>query len=137
MQTALNGTIRLSQPSISMSASSWMPENRVAGRGMMMPLRNIAPKVKLLSVLYNQYSLHFTNWPPRHHTFNVTLMMIVIQFLCTMKPSSNQLNFPQHQQLQQQHQQHQYRHLQQQQQLPLTLPNLQQVDIDWKFLMLM
>ena len=54
-----------------------------------------------------------------------------------MKPSSNQLNFPQHQQLQQQHQQHQYRHLQQQQQLPLTLPNLQQVDNDLKFLMLM
>ena len=57
-----------------------------------------------------------------------------------MKPSSNQLNFPQqqqHQQHRQQHQLHQNRHLQQQQQLPLTLPNLQQVDIDWKFLMLM
>jgi len=94
-QTALNGSIRLRQPPISMSASSWMPENRVAGPGMVMPLRNIAPK-----------------------------------------PSSNQLNFPQHQhqQLQQQqhqqhrqqHQLHQNRHLQQQQQLPLTLPNLQQ-----------
>ena len=137
MQTALNGSIRLRQPPISMSPSSWMPENRVAGPGMVMPLRNIAPKVKLLSLRYNQYSLPFTNCPPRHHTFNVTSMMIVIQFLCTMKPSSNQLNFPQHQQLQQQHQQHQYRHLQQQQQLPLTLPNLQKVDIHWKFLILM
>ena len=120
----------------SMWPSCTQPDSRLqAGRGMMIPLRNIAPKVNQPLLPNHADIMSSPSYPTPSN-----LSELIINIFPHLKPtmSSSQVNFPQHhlqQQLKQQQQQQQQflQQLQQQKQqqapsyLPLTLPNLQQV----------